>query len=172
MTSLQEPNDMKLLRHLGMASKGSAQDYLAAARGALGHLVQRPGLLDGMALKRRPGGYERNLIYGDDEISVWAMVWAEGARTSIHDHHCSCCFAVLQGLIEDANFRAIDKEQAVLVKRATRSEGYIACMLPSGPNLHQMANVGVGDAISLHIYGFDHNLHASSIDREYRLAAL
>jgi predicted metal-dependent enzyme (double-stranded beta helix superfamily) len=44
-------------------------------------------------------------------------------------------------------------------------------MLPSGPNIHQMANAGQEEAISIHIYGFDHQRHATSVEREYRLAS-
>ncbi|MEP9380582.1 cysteine dioxygenase family protein [Aquabacter sp. CN5-332] len=172
MISLQEPSDVRLLRHLSLASKGTARDYLSAARETLESLVARPGLLDGIPLQRRPGGYERNLIYGDDDISVLAMVWAEGARTSIHDHHCSCCFGVLLGAIEEVRFKTLDEAQAVPTMQATRGPGFVACLLPTGPNIHQMINTGMGDAVSLHIYGYDHHLHASSIEREYRLAAL
>lgn len=171
MTSLHQPQDVHLLQHLGLASRGAASDYLSAARQTLERLVARPDLLAGLELKRQPGGYTRNLVYGDEDISVWAMVWAEGARTSIHDHHCSCCFAVLQGTIEEVRFRAIDTAQAVPESRALRTPGFVACMLPSGPNLHQMGNAGTGDAISLHIYGFDHTQRPNSILREYRSAA-
>jgi hypothetical protein len=59
------------------------------------------------------------------------------------------------------------------VMQATRAPGFVACLLPTGPNIHQMIGAGTGDAVSLHIYGYDHHHHAaSSIDREYRRAAL
>jgi hypothetical protein len=41
-------------------------------------------------------------------------------------------------------------------------------MLPSGPHIHQMANAEQEEAISIHIYGFDHRRHATSVEREYR----
>ncbi|MFG1358362.1 cysteine dioxygenase [Xanthobacter pseudotagetidis] len=172
MNALNDTNDTALLSRLGLASRATAEDYLEAARLTLEALAARPGLLDGLALKRTPGGYARNLVYGDDDISVWAMVWSVGARTSIHDHHCSCCFAVLKGTVGESRFEAIDAKRAVLKSTTARGPGYVACMLPTGPNLHQMTNLGDEEAISLHIYGFDHRLHASSIDREYELAAL
>jgi predicted metal-dependent enzyme (double-stranded beta helix superfamily) len=172
MNALNDQYDTALLSRLGSASRATAEDYLKAAHLTLDALAARPGLLDGITLKRNPGGYARNLVYGDDDISVWAMVWDVGARTSIHDHHCSCCFAVLKGTVGESRFAAIDARRAVLKSTATRGPGYVACMLPTGPNLHQMANLGAEEAISLHIYGFDHRQHANSIDREYELAAL
>lgn len=172
MNVLQDSQDSEMLGHLGLASRASAREYLEAARTTLDRLVARPRLLDGISLSRVPGGYARNLVYGDDDISVWAMVWDVGARTSIHDHHCSCCFGMLKGIVSESLFTAIDETRATLKSDAVRRPGFVACMLPTGPNLHQMANIGDEVAISLHIYGFDHRAHATSIAREFQLAAV
>ncbi len=172
MTTLLQRTEMDLLAQLSSASRGPALQYLATAREALVCLLANPGLLDKIELKRVPGGLARNLLFGDDNVSIWAMVWGERARTPIHDHHCSCCFGVLSGLITERRFRRLDEERAVLVTEATQAPGFVACMLPSGPNIHQMMNTGDTEAISLHIYGYDHNAHDSSIERVYQLAAL
>ncbi|CAM5762815.1 cysteine dioxygenase [Bosea minatitlanensis] len=142
-------------------------DYLAAARAVLRELVARPQLIQRLPLERKPGVYARNLLAGDEGVSVWAMVWGAGSATSIHDHHCSCCFGVVSGTITETWYRAIDATRAVPTAEQQREPGYVACMLPSGPNIHRMRNVGPGEAISIHIYGFDHELHASSIETEY-----
>jgi predicted metal-dependent enzyme (double-stranded beta helix superfamily) len=172
MADFQQATETVLLERLSAASRGTALDYLANARAVLERLVARPTLLDGVELVRKPGSYARNLLFGDDEISVWAIVWMPGARTSIHDHHCSCCFGVLAGQMREIRFRAFNESQAVITGEKVRQPGYVTCMLPSGPNIHQMVNDTDQEAISLHIYGFDHRLHASSVDREYQLAAL
>lgn len=172
MNALNDQHDTALLNRLGAASRSTVGTYLEVAHATLEGLASRPNLLDGVPLVRKAGGYARNLIFGDEDISVWAMVWDAGARTSIHDHHCSCCFAVLKGIMEESRFSAIDADRAVLRQSLVRGPGFVACMAPTGPNLHQMANVGTGEAISLHIYGFDHRVHANSIHREYQLAAL
>jgi len=172
MNALHHSHDADLLSRLGAASRSTAETYLEAAHATLAELVARPGLLDGISLARKPGNYARNLAYGDEDISVWAMVWDVGARTSIHDHHCSCCFAVLKGTIEESCFSAIDTKRAVLKSTVTHGPGFVACMLPTGPNLHQMASLGPEEAISLHVYGFDHRRHANSVEREYQLAAV
>ena len=121
-------------------------------------------------LGRKKGGYARTLLFGDDQLSLWAMVWDVGAKTSIHDHHCSCCFGVLTGALTEIEFGAIDKATAVMTSQAMRMAGHIACMVPTGPNLHQIVNDRPCEAISLHIYGYDHTTRATSVDREYRLA--
>ncbi len=123
------------------------------------------------SLERIPGSYARNLLFGDADMSVWAMVWDVGARTSVHDHHCSCCFGMLTGELREVSFRAVDESTALLAGEASRGAGFVGCMLPSGPNLHQMVNDGAVEAVSIHIYGFDHRMRASSVRREYRVVA-
>lgn len=142
-------------------------DYLAAARLVLRELVDMPDVIGSLPLARKPGTYTRNLLAGDGAVSVWAMVWGAGATTCIHDHHCSCCFGVVSGVVTETWYRAIDATRAVPTEEQDRGAGYVACMLPSGPNIHRMQNRGAGEAISIHIYGFDHEAHASSVETEY-----
>jgi predicted metal-dependent enzyme (double-stranded beta helix superfamily) len=159
-----------LFQRLSRASQGPGADYLVSARVVLERLLARPGLLGALSLERNQAGFARNLLFGDDQMSVWAMVWDVGAGTSIHDHHCSCCFGVLSGSIREVRYDAVSETTAVMTGQASRGRGYVACMLPTGPNLHQMVNDGESEAISLHIYGFDHRLRASSVHREYTIA--
>lgn len=164
---LAEERREAVLRSLRADEGTLSQDYLAAARGVLRELVTMPGLLHSLPLERKPGCYARNLLAGDTDVSVWAMVWDEGSTTCIHDHHCSCCFGVLSGTITETWYRAVSAIEAVPTGEQRRESGYVACMLPSGPNIHRMRNAGPGEAISIHIYGFDHRVHASSIETEY-----
>jgi len=142
--------------------------YLLSARQTLANLIARPNLLDRMHLERKVGGFTRNLICGDERTSAWAIVWAPGAATPIHDHHCSCCFGVVSGALREVWFDAIDANRAIRTAEHDRLPGFVAAMMPTGPNIHQMINVGAEEAISIHIYGYDHRACSSSIDREYQ----
>lgn len=164
---LNEERRGAVLRSLRTDEGTLSRDYLAAARTVLRELVALPDLVQRLPLERKPGGYTRNLLAGNNAVSVWAIVWAEGATTCIHDHHCSCCFGVVTGTVTETWYRAIDATRAVPTEEQERQAGYVACMLPSGPNIHRMRNLGAGDAISIHIYGFDHEAHASSIETQY-----
>lgn len=157
-----------VLRSLRTDAGTLSGDYLSAARIVLRELVAMPELIERIPLARKPGAYTRNLLAGDGVVSVWAIVWGQGAATSIHDHHCSCCFGVVSGTVTETWYRAIDATRALPVEEQNREPGYVACMLPSGPNIHRMRNNGRGDAISIHIYGYDHEAHASSVETEYR----
>ena len=168
---LSEDRRGAVLRDLRTHEGTCSRDYLAAARNVLRELVAIPDLVQRLPLLRKPGGYARNLLAGNDAVSVWAMVWAEGATTSIHDHHCSCCFGVVSGTVSETWYRAVDAARAVPTEEHDRQAAYVACMLPTGPNIHRMQNRGPGEAISIHIYGFDHEAHASSIESEYTAVA-
>ena len=165
-------NEAEILHELGARNRSLSHEYLESARQALQQLVGKPDLLTGRQLERKEGGYARTLLFNDGHMSVYAIVWSPLSQTTIHDHHCSCCFGMLKGSLEELWFRSIGGDQVVVSERANRASGYIACMLPSGPNIHQMINNGTEEAISIHIYGFDHNMHVSSILREYKLASL
>ena len=168
---LSEERRGAVLRDLRTHEGTCSRDYLAAARNVLRELVAIPDLVQRLPLLRKQGGYARNLLAGNDAVSVWAMVWAEGATTSIHDHHCSCCFGVVSGTVSETRYRAVDAARAVPTEEHDRQAGYVACMLPTGPNIHRMQDRGPGEAISIHIYGFDHEAHASSIETEYTAVA-
>jgi predicted metal-dependent enzyme (double-stranded beta helix superfamily) len=157
-----------ILQRLSESNQSLVDRYLLSARETLARLVSTPCLLDNIKLERVPGSYARNLIFGDDQMSAWALVWSPGARTSIHDHRCSCCFAILSGTIREVRFSAVDDTRAAKTAEHTRTPGFIASMMPSGPNIHQMINDGPTDVISIHIYGYDHRMYSSSVDREYR----
>lgn len=167
MLAIEQANDpLAPLRTL--ANQGTlAGDYLDRARAVLQDFTRRSDLVSFSSLRREPGTYTRTLLFGDNDLSVWAIVWPPGVRTSIHDHHCSCCFAVLRGQLEERWFQPVSETRVVHSRRAIRRPGFVACMLPSGPNIHQMANEGDEEAVSVHIYGYDHRAKASSIDREY-----
>ncbi len=159
------------LTALARGAGTSSSDYLRLARRTLEDLMARDDLLAGIPLQRKPGGYARTLLLGENGISVWAITWSPGSRTSVHDHHCSCCFGVWSGVLREVWFRALNETDAVATGEALRESGSVACMMPSGPNLHQMVNAGPDEAISIHVYGFDPEIHASSIEREYRIVA-
>ena len=156
-----------LLRQLHTDRTTLSQDYLAAARRVLKGLVGQADLLTSLPLERKEGSYARNLQAGDALVSIWAMVWGPGAVTCIHDHHCSCCFGVVTGIVSETWYRAVSETHAVPEREYDRMPGHVACMVPSGPNLHRMENRHAADAISIHIYGYDHNAHASSVQREF-----
>jgi predicted metal-dependent enzyme (double-stranded beta helix superfamily) len=146
----------------------SAADPLEHARALLEAIMADREAIAALPLVRTALRYERNFLFGDETMSVWAMTWAPGSATAIHDHHCSCCFGILSGELAERRFQHVEADRVVQTFERIRGPGFIACMLPTGPNIHQMLNVSAEEALSVHVYGFDRTRHASSVDREYR----
>ncbi|MCJ2018476.1 MULTISPECIES: cysteine dioxygenase family protein [unclassified Methylobacterium] len=160
-----------MMADLAVSARHTPETYLAAARNTLLRLLSRPELLDPSRLVGRGEGLSRNLLFGTETISVWAMVWAPGTVTPVHDHHCSCCFGLLRGSLRETWYRPISDTHAVATLDTVRQPGFVACMMPSGPNLHRIANDGPEAAVSIHVYGYDHRAQDSSIHRTYEIAA-
>ena len=166
------PTDVEaMMASLARSAGRSPEAYLAAARATLVRILTQPDLLDPSRLVGRGPGLSRNLLFGTKAISVWAMVWAPGAVTPVHDHHCSCCFGLLRGRLRETWYRPISETHAVATQDVVREPGFVACMMPSGPNLHRIANDGPDAAVSIHVYGYDHRAQDSSIHRTYAVAA-
>ena len=160
-----------LMADLTASARRGPDAYLASARATLMQILARPELLDRSQLTARGDGLTRNLLFGTEALSVWAMAWAPGAVTPVHDHHCSCCFGLLRGTLRETWYRPISATHAVATQDAIRRPGFIACMMPTGPNLHRIANDGAEAAVSIHVYGYDHRAQASSVHRTYAVAA-
>jgi predicted metal-dependent enzyme (double-stranded beta helix superfamily) len=142
-------------------------DFAGSPQAVLEHVVAHPELIRNLDLEHKPGSYARTLLWGDAASSVWAIVWDRGARTAIHDHHCSCAFGIVSGRLTEFRFRALDEVRVAKTWETAHRAGDIVSLATAQPNIHQMVNDSGGVAISLHIYGFDHRVHDSSVDREY-----
>jgi predicted metal-dependent enzyme (double-stranded beta helix superfamily) len=148
-----------------------SRDYLGAARRVLQELVATPGLVERLPLERKPGCYARNLLAGDDEVSVWAIVWSPGAdhldprpplllllrRGQRHGH---------RDLVSRHRQRQCRADRGSRIGRRAMSP---ACCRQV-PTSTACSNLGLVEAISIHIYGFDHEVHASSIETEYTVS--
>ena len=147
-------------------------DFGGSPQAMLEHFAAHPELICDLDLQRNPGSYARTLLWSDAETSIWAIVWDSGARTAIHDHHCSCAFGIVSGRLTEFRFRALDKVRVARSWETAHRPGDIACLATTQPNIHQMVNDSGAIAISLHIYGFDPRVHDSSVDREYVAARI
>jgi hypothetical protein len=76
-----------------------------------------------------------------------------------------------EGKLTEIRYRSIDEVHVTEQARMVRESGFIDCLLPSGPNIHMMANETNEEVISIHIYGYDHHLHSTSVLREYKAVA-
>ncbi len=142
-------------------------DFGGSPQAVLEHVAAHPELVRNLDLEHKAGSYARTLLWGDAASSVWALVWDRGARTAIHDHHCSCAFGIVSGRLTEIPLPALDEVRVAKTWETVHRAGDIVSLATTEPNIHQMVNDSGAVAISLHIYGFDHRVHDSSVDREY-----
>jgi predicted metal-dependent enzyme (double-stranded beta helix superfamily) len=147
------------------------ESFIDRARNVLQILINDPTAVLSRQLSAQAGEYTRHFLFGDGMTSAWAFAWAPGSKTPIHDHHCPCVFSVLDGVVTESWFEQVGEGETVrLIGSKSRDKGHIAALRPSRPNIHRMSNDGDALAITVHIYGFNRRVVASSVDREYLLA--
>jgi predicted metal-dependent enzyme (double-stranded beta helix superfamily) len=146
---------------------GLGQKELVGDR--LRELIATDDFVDFERMRRVAHGYSRNLVSDQFGASIWAIIWSPSAATPIHDHHCSCGFAVVRGSLRESRFCVASCGRVSPSESTIRRAGFVTSMVPSAPNIHQMVNDSSEEAISLHVYGYSPSRHASSVAREYDL---
>jgi predicted metal-dependent enzyme (double-stranded beta helix superfamily) len=74
--------------------------------------VISPSFLQPDHFRSNPQHYERNAIHisPDGNLSLFALVWLPGQWTPVHDHGSWGVVGIVQGLLEERSFMAIDAE--------------------------------------------------------------
>ena len=110
-----------------------------------------------------PAHYARNAVRvaGDDEISLFALVWQPGQWTPVHDHGTWGVVGVVRGTLEERAYQRVDadhgRDEGIELRRGgvvLLTEGAVSSFVPNPDHIH-MTGVAAGadEAISLHLYG-------------------
>ena len=96
--------------------------------------------------------YSRNLVYYDAAFELLLLCWGSGHMSPVHGHEGEKCWMrVVQGTLEFTNFKEKNIENPLdLVIETTKvgGTGFV-----DGPAyIHKVAHVGIGPAMSLHLY--------------------
>lgn len=111
-----------------------------------------PGLL------KRPGSYTRTCAYREGRFEILLLNWTPGAVSPIHDHGGQHCWMyVLDGRLEVEDFVRVDAGDVPGYAHVEQSGARVLeageTDLRSGRfDLHRVAIVGNGPAVSLHVY--------------------
>jgi len=114
-----------------------------------------------------PDHYARNAIYisPDEQLSLFSLVWLPGQWTPVHDHGSWGVVGVLEGLLEERSYMAVDGEitadHGIRLKRGgvlRLRENSISTFVPNPDHIH-MTGVphGRSMAVTLHLYGRNMN---------------
>ncbi len=130
-------------------------------------------------VRSNPDHYARNAIYisPDEQLSLFALVWLPGQWTPVHDHGSWGVVGVLQGLLEERGFMAVDgaitADHGIRLKRGgviLLREKSISSFVPNPDHIHM---TGVSDArtlaVTLHLYGRNMNsFHIYDVEKGTR----
>lgn len=110
-----------------------------------------------------PAHYARNAIYiaPEHDLSLFALVWLPGQWTPVHDHGSWGVVGIVEGMLEERAYMAIDGEirsnSGIRLKRGGNvvlPPGAVTTFVPNPDHIHQ---TGVAAdrlrAVSLHLYG-------------------
>jgi len=126
-----------------------------------------------------PDHYRRNAVYisPDGNLSLFVLVWLPGQWTPVHDHGSWGVVGVLQGLLEERSFMAVDGEiradDGIRLRRGgvfVLPEKSLSSFVPNPDHIHM---TGVPDtrprAVTLHLYGRNmHSFHVYDVGRGTR----
>lgn len=126
-----------------------------------------------------PMHYARNAIYiaPDADLSLYALVWLPGQWTPVHDHGSWGVVGIVEGMLEERAYMAIDGEirtnEGIRLKRGGNvllPPGAVTTFVPNPDHIHR---TGVPEdrsrAVSLHLYGRAMNsFHVYDVDKGTR----
>ncbi|MBS0560589.1 MAG: cysteine dioxygenase family protein [Proteobacteria bacterium] len=116
------------------------------------HLAD-PALLDGVLCPCDKSRYTRHLLGEGKGYCVLAIAWAPGQMSPVHAHKTWCAFGVHRGWLVESYFTADASGQASPVGCRPRGPADVGHASAGPEAIHRLANVGVADALSVHVYG-------------------
>ena len=107
--------------------------------------------------------YTRHIVHDGGDWVLQSLVWAPGAMTPIHNHHCWCSFGAYQGEMVEERFKEQPNGDVVCSESTTYTRGMFGSLTPTGKDIHRMVNKTDEVAITLHFYGLNAFKNPSSI---------
>ena len=117
--------------------------------------------------RANPEHYERNAIHisPDGNLSLFALVWLPGQWTPVHDHGSWGVVGIVQGLLEERSYMAIDGEisgdTGIRLRRGgviLLNPGSVTSFVPNPDHIHMTGVASERETcVSLHLYGRNMN---------------
>jgi predicted metal-dependent enzyme (double-stranded beta helix superfamily) len=131
---------------------------------ALAPFLSDSDLLRGVMCPCDPARYTRHLLGEGDGYCVLAIVWRPGQMSPVHAHKAWCALGVHRGWLVESFF-----DEAAGTARPVdcrpRGIGAVSYAEPGGEAIHRIANVGVVDALSIHVYGASYDRLGADVNR-------
>lgn len=141
-----------MLADIERAARATPQPDPERVAASLTSYLNDPDLLRGVVCPCDPAHYTRHLLGEGDGYCVLAIVWRPGQMSPVHAHKAWCALGVHRGWLVESFFDATAGEALPIGCRPC-GVGAISHAAADGNAIHRIANVGVADALSIHVYG-------------------
>ncbi len=155
MNALSPPPLALLVRELDAAAAATPEDRPGMAAAALAARAADPTLLLGHPCPSSADRYCRHLLHADPggAYALVALVWRPGQMSPVHAHRAWCALAVHRGAVTETFYRADAGGEPEPVSSRLLRPGGISQGLADPEQIHRLANLGCGEAVTLHAYG-------------------
>src|SRR5579871_2587193 len=151
-----------------VAEKEGAADRVTAVAPLMQRLAgDAENFLSAEHTRSEPEHYARNAIHiaPSGDLSLFALVWLPGQWTPVHDHGSWGVVGVVQGVLEERAYMALDGEIAsdsgIRLKRGgvvLLNPGAVTSFVPNPDHIHMTGVAPESETcVSLHLYGRNMN---------------
>ena len=157
----------ELAAAVAAACEGAPEEMSRRVQAALVRAAADPTLLSPAEREPREDRYARHVIHSDAQgrFTILSIVWGPGQFSAPHAHHTWCGYAVRQNSLRETLYAMNTKGKAEPVRTEPRNPGF-SCFAEAGlDQIHKLGNPGGAPAISIHVYGVDHEHISSHVNR-------
>jgi predicted metal-dependent enzyme (double-stranded beta helix superfamily) len=153
-----------MLADIDRAVRATASPDPARVAGALAPFLADADLLLGVVCPCDAKRYTRHLLGEGDGYCVLAIAWRPGQMSPVHAHKAWCALGVHRGWLVESFF-----DVAEGIARPTgcrpRGIGETSHAAADGRAIHRIANVGVANSLSIHVYGASYDRLGADVNQ-------
>ena len=144
-----------MLAGVALAARAEPEARPALVAAALAEAVRDPALLARVDCPSCPKSYVRHLLHADPDggYAVVALCWRPGQMSPVHAHRTWCALGVHRGILTEGFYQLDGKGCPVQVASLLRPAGATSHGVACPDSIHRLANLGGGEAVSIHVYG-------------------
>ena len=142
-----------MLADIDRAVRVTARPEPARIARALAPHLTDPDLLRGVMCPCDSARYTRHRLGEGEGYCVLAIAWRPGQMSPVHAHKAWCAFGVHRGWLVESFFARTEDGEARPVGCQPRGPGDVGHAQAGNAAIHRLANVGVAEALSIHVYG-------------------
>ncbi|MDB5370312.1 MAG: cysteine dioxygenase [Roseomonas sp.] len=166
----QSPELIAMLSGIEKAVSSADGQVPARIAGAIQPFLGKPGLLAADTCMGCPDGYIRHLLHANSaaRYAVVALVWKPGQMSPVHAHRTWCTLGVQDGTLTEGHY-ALPGGHSPPRQIGSRllNAGAVSYGTADPRLIHRLANLGMKDAISIHIYGAAFDRFGSDVNHIY-----